>query len=90
MLKVSVIILSVEKDPLHRDRILRWLVSCKVIKVIHGKLPKDISEISILIHSPSKTFGDVDIIGKKYIIDFMSPFDQPYTGKLKVFEINKD
>jgi hypothetical protein len=63
-------VINVEIDPMHRDRTLRWMVICRVEEVIQGTLPEGISELTLLVLSPSKAFGDVEIARKKYTVDF--------------------
>jgi hypothetical protein len=84
MVRVRVHVETSEVDPLMRDRIKRWLVSVRVLEVLEGTLPDDIGAFSLLVHSPSRDFQDVEIVGHDYVVTREDPFNDPYEGELVV------
>jgi hypothetical protein len=84
VLSIEATVISAQPDPLRRDRLRRWLVRCRVDRVVEGALPADAAELDVLIHSPSRAFADVDIIGKTYRLDFVDALEWPYAGELQV------
>lgn len=64
----------------------RWAVRCKVIQVLSGTFPKDLSEITLLVHSPTKTFKTVidDLPLYIFTVEFLDPVTDPYDGDLNV------
>ena len=84
MATLRVQIISSEVDPAMRDRIRRWLVTARVLEVLDGQFPADGGTLSLLIHSPARTFMDADIAGGEYVITLEDPLTEPYTGHVSV------
>ena len=38
--------------------------------------------LTLLVHSPSKTFGDPDPVGQEYLLTLDDPLTEPYLGSL--------
>ena len=77
-------VMEVSVDPEFRDPLRRHLARIRVDAVVHGEPPKD--RLTLLIHSPSKTFADPDPVGSSFVITLTTPIDDPYTGPLEVSE----
>lgn len=75
-------VLQVDVDPLLRDPLRRHLVLLRVDRILDGDPPGD--HLTLLIHSPSKTFADPDPVGSSFIVTLTPPFDDPYTGPLEI------
>jgi len=84
MATLRVQIISSEVDPAMRDRIHRWLVTVRVLEVLDGELPAGREIVSLLVHSPVRTFVDVDIVGREYVITLEDPLTEPYIGHVSV------
>lgn len=69
----------------------RWIVQCKVIQVLSGSFPKDLTTISLLVHSPTKTFSTSvdDLPLYIFTVEFLDPVTDPYGGDLKVLSWRK-
>jgi hypothetical protein len=85
--QVQATVVSVQVDPLMRHRLARHLVRVRVDKVIEGaaalsELGSD--QLTLLVHSPSKTFGDPDPVGQEYLLTLDDPLSEPYVGSLVV------
>jgi hypothetical protein len=77
-------IISSEVDPAMRDRLLRWLVTARVLEVLDGQFPADRDTLSLLVHSPARTFMDPEIVGREYVITLEEPLTDPYIGHVGV------
>jgi hypothetical protein len=66
----------------------RHLARIRVDQVVDGDPPDD--RLTLLIHSPSKTFADPDPVGSSFVLTLTSPIDDPYTGPLEVSEDELD
>jgi hypothetical protein len=77
-------IISSEVDPAMRDRLRRWLVTARVLEVLDGQLPAGRETLSLLVHSPARTFMDADIVGREYVITLEDPLTEPYIGHVSV------
>jgi hypothetical protein len=84
VITLRVHVVSSEVDPARRDRLRRWLVTARVQEVLHGKLPANQDTVSLLVHSPSRTFMDADIVDKEYVITLDEPLTEPYVGEISV------
>jgi hypothetical protein len=71
-------------DPLHRDRLRRWLVTLDLLAVHEGEPPDGSGVLTLLVHSPSRDFRDPEIVGHVYRIELTDPPVQPYTGTFSV------
>lgn len=71
-------------DPLMRDRIRRWLVTGRILEVLEGEVPGGVDELSLLVHSPSRDFRDVEIVGREYALTLTGAFADPYSGPFTV------
>lgn len=72
----------------HRDR---WIVRCKVIQVLSGSLPKHLSKLTLLMHSPTKTFAtDLDDLPQyRFTVELEQPISELYAGDLTVLSWRK-
>ena len=50
--------------------------------MLSGEL--DATQVTLLIHSPSKTFMDPDPVGYRFLVALTLPIDDPYTGPLEI------
>ena len=50
--------------------------------MLSGEL--DATQVTLLIHSPSKTFMDPDPVGCRFLVALTLPIDDPYTGPLEI------
>jgi hypothetical protein len=71
-------------DPLMRDLLRRWLVTVRVLEVREGELPRERDSISLLVHSPARTFRDPEIVGRNYLIKLVNDFADPYAGEVEI------
>lgn len=64
----------------------RWIVRCKVIRVVSGSFPTGQAEITLLMHSPTKTFStNVDDLPLYvFSVEFTDPVTDPYAGDVNV------
>ena len=81
-------VMEVSVDPELRDPLRRHLARIRVDEVVDGEPPKD--RLTLLIHSPSKTFADPDPVGSSFVLTLTAPIDDPYTGPLEVSEDELD
>ena len=79
---VAVTVLQIEVDPYLRDPLRRHLARIRVDEVLSGEL--DATQVTLLIHSPSKTFMDPDPVGCRFLVALTLPIDDPYTGPLEI------
>ena len=79
---VQATVLQVEVDPELRDPRLRHLVRLRVEEVLEGELASD--RLTLLVHSPSKTFADPDPVGSAFVISLTPPITDPYAGPVEV------
>jgi len=83
-------VMEVSVDPDLRDPLRRHLARIRIDEVVDGEPPQD--RLTLLIHSPSKTFADPDPVDSSFVITLTTPIDDPYTGPLEVSddELNTD
>jgi len=81
-------VMEVSVDPEFRDPLRRHLARIRVDAVVHGEPPND--RLTLLIHSPSKTFADPDPVGSSFVLSLSAPIDDPYTVSLEVSEDKLD
>ena len=69
----------------------RWIVRCKVHRVLSGLFPEEQSTISLLVHSPTKTFRTAadDLALYVFTVEFTGPVTDPYDGDLAVLASRK-
>ena len=79
---VAATVLQIEVDPYLRDPLRRHLARIRVDDVLSGEL--DAAQVTLLIHSPSKTFMDPDPVGYRFLVALTPPIDDPYTGPLEI------
>jgi hypothetical protein len=79
---VEATVLQIEVDPYRRDPLRRHLARIRIDEVLSGAL--DATEVTLLIHSPSKTFMDPDPVGYRYLVGMTDPINDPYTGPLEI------
>jgi len=80
-------VLQIEVDPHRRDPLRRHLARIRIDDMLSGEL--DDTEVTLLIHSPSKTFMDPDPVGYRYLVGMTDPIDDPYTGPLAIEPANE-
>lgn len=71
-------------DPLRRDRLRRWLVTCDLLEVQDGEPPDDTGVLTLLLHSPSRDLRDADPVGSVVRLSLADPPIQPYLGSFTV------
>jgi hypothetical protein len=79
---VEATVLQIEVDPYLRDPVRRHLARIRIDEVLSGELGA--AQITLLIHSPSKTFMDPDPVGYHFLVALTPPIDDPYTGPLEI------
>ena len=79
---VAATVLQIEVDPYLRDPLRRHLARIRVDEVLSGEL--DATQVTLLIHSPSKTFMDPNPVGYRCLVGLTPPIDDPYTGQLEI------
>ena len=79
---VEATVLQIEVDPYRRDPLRRHLARIRIDEVLSGAL--DATEVTLLIHSPSKTFMDPNPVGYRFLVALTPPIDDPYTGPLEI------
>ena len=81
-LRVAATVEQVGVDPELRDPARRHLARLRVDRVLVGALAGD--HLTLLIHSPSKTFADPDPVGSSFVVTLTGPLTDPYTGPLEI------
>jgi len=63
-----------------------WSIRCKLLRVISGSVPAGLTEITLLVHSPSLTFAtSVDELPHHtFVVEFAGPISDPYAGSIQV------
>jgi len=79
---VAATVLEVGVDPELRDPMRRYIAQLRIDKILHGDLRSD--RLTLLIHSPSRTFADPEPLGSSFIVTLTPPITDPYTGPLQV------
>ena len=74
--------LQIEVDPHRRDPLRRHLARIRIDDMLSGEL--DDTEVTLLIHSPSKTFMDPNPVGYRFLVALALPIDDPHTGPLEI------
>lgn len=77
-------VLEIRVDPELRDPVRRHLARVRVDEVVEGRVPSD--RLTLLIHSPSRTFFDPDPLGSSFVITMTAPITDPYLGPLEISE----
>ena len=79
---VAATVLQIEVDPYLRDPLRRHLARIRIDDVLSGDI--DATALTLLIHSPSKTFMDPNPVGYRYLVAMTPPIGDPYTGPLEI------
>lgn len=81
-------VLDVNVNPKRTSDRDRWIVLCQVGRVVSGSMPDPRSRLTLLVHSPTKTFGasDRDLHDYAFTLRFEDPVTEPYTGRFSVID----
>ena len=79
---VEATVVQIEVDPQRRDALRRHLARIRIDDVLAGEIKA--AQLTLLIHSPSKTFMDPDPVGYRFLVALTPPIDDPYTGPLEI------
>ena len=79
---VEATVVQIEVDPQLRDPLRRHLARIRIDDVLSGDI--DATALTLLIHSPSKTFMDPNPVGYRFLVALTPPIDDPYTGPLEI------
>jgi hypothetical protein len=79
---VRATVLDVQVDPYLRDPLRRHLVRLRIDDVLAGELPT--GDVTLLVHSPSKTFQDPDPVGSTFLVTLTPPIGDPYAGPVDI------
>jgi hypothetical protein len=68
-----------------------WSLRCKLLRFISGNAPRGISEITLLVHSPTKTFAmpAEELPHYVFVVAFADPIGNPYSGRIQVLSSRK-
>jgi hypothetical protein len=68
-----------------------WSLRCKLLRLISGSPPRGISEIIVLVHSPTKTFAmpAEELPHYVFVVAFADPISNPYSGRIQVLGSHK-
>ncbi len=66
----------------------RWAVQTTVVKRLSEQFPSDVSSLTLLMHSPSRTFATPLEELARYIftVELDEPVTDPYEGEIRVTE----
>ena len=79
---------DVRVNPNHTSHRDRWIVLGQVGRVLSGSMPDARSTVTLLVHSPTKTFGasERDLRQYAFTVRFEDPVTEPYTGRMSVID----
>lgn len=87
-LTAEIQVLDVRVNPNRTSDRDRWIVLCHVRRVLSGSMPDGRSRVTLLVHSPTKTFGtsERDLHQYAFTVRFEDPVTEPYTDRISVID----
>jgi len=67
-----------------RSTTRKWAVRCKLARVISGRAPAGLEEITLLVHSPSLTFATTKLLHRVFVVEFDDTLKDPYSGHVRL------